>query len=68
MVMSLPRIANRDEWLVADLPWYSSFGTEFNYDFGVTIDEAVAPATYHFRSRADHEARGTDLFRVATAV
>ena len=25
------------------LPWYSSFGTDFNYDFGVTIDESVAP-------------------------
>ncbi len=21
-----------------DVPWYSSFGTDFNYDFGVTID------------------------------
>ena len=25
------------------LPWYSSFGSDFNYDFGVTIDESVAP-------------------------
>jgi predicted dithiol-disulfide oxidoreductase (DUF899 family) len=22
-----------------DIPWYSSFGSDFNYDFGVTIDE-----------------------------
>ena len=31
-------------------PWYSSFGSDFNYDFHVTIDEAVAPAEYNFRS------------------
>ena len=24
-------------------PWYSSFGTDFNYDFHVTVDERVAP-------------------------
>ena len=24
-----------------DMPWYSSFGSDFNYDFGVTIDESV---------------------------
>ena len=28
------------------LPWYSSFGSDFNYDFGVTIDESVAPLEY----------------------
>jgi predicted dithiol-disulfide oxidoreductase (DUF899 family) len=31
-------------------PWYSSFGSDFNYDFHVTIDESVAPAEYNFRS------------------
>ena len=24
-------------------PWYSSYGSDFNYDFHVTLDEAVAP-------------------------
>ena len=42
-------------------PWYSSFGSSFNYDFHVTIDEAVAPAEYNFRSRAEHEAHGGAL-------
>ena len=27
--------------------WYSSFGTDFNYDFHVTMDEDVAPVTYN---------------------
>ncbi len=37
-------------------PWYSSFGTEFNYDFHVTIDASVAPAEYNYRSQAELEA------------
>jgi predicted dithiol-disulfide oxidoreductase (DUF899 family) len=37
------------------IPWYSSFGTDFNYDFGVTIDESVAPAEYNFRTKAEFE-------------
>jgi predicted dithiol-disulfide oxidoreductase (DUF899 family) len=31
-------------------PWYSSFGSDFNYDFHVTLDPAVAPTEYNFRS------------------
>lgn len=44
------------------LPWYSSFGTEFNYDFGVTIDESVRPPEYNFRTKTEFEARGSDFF------
>lgn len=28
------------------LPWYLSFGSDFNYDFHVTLDESVAPVEY----------------------
>jgi predicted dithiol-disulfide oxidoreductase (DUF899 family) len=45
-----------------DLPWYSSFGTSFNYDFGVTIDASVASAQYNYRTRSEYEARGSDFF------
>jgi predicted dithiol-disulfide oxidoreductase (DUF899 family) len=48
-----------------DIPWYSSFGTDFNYDFGVTIDESVAPAEYNFRSQAEYESLGEELFHAA---
>ena len=48
-----------------DLPWYSSFGSDFNVDFGVTIDESVGAAAYNFRTRAEHEAMGSDLFDAA---
>ena len=45
-----------------DLPWYSSYGSDFNVDFGVTIDESQAPGRYNFRSRAEFEAMGSDFF------
>jgi predicted dithiol-disulfide oxidoreductase (DUF899 family) len=34
-------------------PWYSSFGTDFNYDFHVTLDHAVAPVEYNYRGLAE---------------
>jgi len=33
-------------------PWYSSFGSDFNYDFHVTLDDTVAPVEYNFRGQA----------------
>jgi predicted dithiol-disulfide oxidoreductase (DUF899 family) len=30
-------------------PWYSSYGSDFNYDFHVTLDESVAPLEYNYR-------------------
>ena len=38
------------------VPWFSSFGSDFNYDFHVTLDEKVAPAEYNYRSKAEMEA------------
>jgi predicted dithiol-disulfide oxidoreductase (DUF899 family) len=40
------------------LPWYSSFGSDFNYDFHVTADEAVAPIEYNYRDKAALERLG----------
>jgi predicted dithiol-disulfide oxidoreductase (DUF899 family) len=40
-------------------PWYSSFGSDFNYDFHVTLDESAAPVEYNYRSKAEHERAGT---------
>jgi predicted dithiol-disulfide oxidoreductase (DUF899 family) len=37
------------------LPWYSSFGTDFNYDFHVTNDPTVRPPEYNYRSKAENE-------------
>jgi predicted dithiol-disulfide oxidoreductase (DUF899 family) len=37
------------------LPWYSSFGSDFNYDFHVTLDENIAPIEYNYRDKAELE-------------
>jgi predicted dithiol-disulfide oxidoreductase (DUF899 family) len=37
-------------------PWYSSFDSDFNYDFHVTLDEAVAPIEYNYRFYGTKEA------------
>jgi predicted dithiol-disulfide oxidoreductase (DUF899 family) len=39
-------------------PWYSSSGSDFNYDFHVTNDESVAPIEYNFRSARELADRG----------
>lgn len=36
-----------------NVPWYSSLGSDFNYDFHVTLDESVAPVEYNYRSQAE---------------
>jgi predicted dithiol-disulfide oxidoreductase (DUF899 family) len=38
------------------LPWVSSHGSDFNYDFHVTNDEKVAPVEYNYRDKAELEA------------
>lgn len=44
------------------LPWYSSFGSSFNYDFHVTFDESVAPFEHNFRTKAELQQLGETLF------
>src|SRR5262245_18568532 len=42
--------------------WYSSFGSDFNYDFHVTLDPAVAPVEYNYRTPAEHLQAGTPWY------
>jgi predicted dithiol-disulfide oxidoreductase (DUF899 family) len=35
------------------ITWCSSFGSDFNYDFHVTLDPKVTPAEYNYRSKAE---------------
>jgi predicted dithiol-disulfide oxidoreductase (DUF899 family) len=39
-------------------PWYSSYGSDFNYDFHVTLDSTVAPVEFNFRSAEELEQVG----------
>jgi predicted dithiol-disulfide oxidoreductase (DUF899 family) len=42
----LEAFRQRMGWTV---PWYSSSGSDFNYDFHVTLDPAVAPVQHNYR-------------------
>ena len=44
------------------LPWYSSFGSDFNYDFHVTMDETVAPVEYNYTDKAELLRKGESYF------
>jgi predicted dithiol-disulfide oxidoreductase (DUF899 family) len=43
-------------------PWYSSYGSDFNYDFHVTLDESVAPMEYNYRTADEHRQAGTGYY------
>ena len=43
-------------------PWYSSFDSDFNYDFHVTLDDSVTPAEYNYRTKQEHEQAGTSIY------
>jgi predicted dithiol-disulfide oxidoreductase (DUF899 family) len=41
-----------------DHPWYSSFGSDFNYDFHATMDKSRAPVEYNYLTEKEIEERG----------
>jgi predicted dithiol-disulfide oxidoreductase (DUF899 family) len=42
-----------------DVPWYSSFGSDFNFDYEVSVDSAN-PATARYNYRAEPDLLGAD--------
>ncbi|MGR4069608.1 DUF899 domain-containing protein [Billgrantia sp. C5P2] len=63
VLVSRAPLAKLDAYKAAQgwhLPWVSSHGSDFNYDFHVTLDEAVAPAEYNYRSQAELMARSDE--------
>jgi predicted dithiol-disulfide oxidoreductase (DUF899 family) len=42
--------------------FYSSFGSDFNYDYHVTLDESVAPVEYNYRTPEEHREAGTGYY------
>ncbi|MEN9403052.1 MAG: hypothetical protein RL091_1755 [Verrucomicrobiota bacterium] len=45
-----------------NIPWFSSADSKFNHDFGVTVDPAVTPPAYNYRSQAEHVAAGSGYY------
>ena len=58
----LQRWKARQGW---DLPWYSSFGSDFNFDFGVTIDASRGFDEYNYRSLDEYAAAGQESMKTA---
>jgi predicted dithiol-disulfide oxidoreductase (DUF899 family) len=44
------------------IPWYSSFGSDFNYDFHATLDEKKAPREYNYRDATELDARKAEAY------
>jgi predicted dithiol-disulfide oxidoreductase (DUF899 family) len=42
-------------------PWYSSYGSDFNFDFHVTFDESVASIEYNYRPKSEVEQTGLPI-------
>ena len=40
------------------VPWYSSFGGDFNYDFHVTLDRSLAPVEFNYRDEQELAHKG----------
>ncbi|MCP2324159.1 putative dithiol-disulfide oxidoreductase (DUF899 family) [Hamadaea flava] len=40
-------------------PWFSSYGSDFNYDFHTTLDDRVSPVLLHYRTEAELAEVGT---------
>jgi predicted dithiol-disulfide oxidoreductase (DUF899 family) len=59
-IEKLERYRKKKGW--THMRWYSSYGTDFNYDFKVTVDESVAPPEYNYKTKAEHEAAGTGYY------
>ena len=47
-IASIERFKTRMGWAV---PWYSSHGGDFNYDFHVSFDEAITPLEYDYMDK-----------------
>jgi predicted dithiol-disulfide oxidoreductase (DUF899 family) len=55
----IAKIMKYKAWRGWDFCWYSSHGSDFNYDFHATLDESVAPVVYDFESQGEILATGS---------
>jgi predicted dithiol-disulfide oxidoreductase (DUF899 family) len=56
----LPKLLAYQKRMGWTVPWYSSHGSDFNYDFHVTLDESVTAVEYNYRTRAELLQLGED--------
>jgi predicted dithiol-disulfide oxidoreductase (DUF899 family) len=49
----LPKLLDYKEKNGWTCPWYSSFESDFNYDYHVTLDESKTPIEYNYRTKEE---------------
>jgi len=54
----LPKLEKYKQQRGWTFPWYSSFGSDFNYDYHVTLDASVAPVEFNFRGADELKQHG----------
>jgi predicted dithiol-disulfide oxidoreductase (DUF899 family) len=54
-----PKLAAFRERMGWTFCWFSSYGSDFNYDFHATLDDREAPVLLHFRTAAELAEAGT---------
>jgi predicted dithiol-disulfide oxidoreductase (DUF899 family) len=67
MVSRAP-LAKLERWKAKqgwDIPWYSSNGSDFNYDFGVTIDASRGFDEYNYRTLDEYAAMGQESMKTS---
>lgn len=57
----LAKLADYRQRMGWTIPWFSSLGSDFNYDFHVTLDESVRPVEYNYQDQATLERTGGHL-------
>ncbi|MFG6117812.1 DUF899 domain-containing protein [Thalassobacillus sp. B23F22_16] len=58
---SFPKLQHYKERMGWDIPWYSSYDSNFNYDFHATLDESVAPIEYNYLTKDELVQKGVPL-------
>lgn len=54
----IDKLQNYRQRMGWNIPWHSSFDSEFNYDFHVTLDESVAPIEYNYLNKEELARKG----------
>jgi predicted dithiol-disulfide oxidoreductase (DUF899 family) len=68
VLVSRAPLEKLERWKAArgwEVPWYSSAGSTFNYDFGVTIDASRGFDTYNYRTLDEYAAMGHESMKTS---
>jgi len=57
----LTKLLKYKERMGWDIPWYSSYGSDFNYDFHATLDESVTAIEYNYMDKDELIQKGVPV-------